>query len=56
MTTAFQAGFSAVICATVISRYKDTRYKDILDARTIQWGTNHRILIAMVPLSKDNLM
>ena len=41
---------------TVNSLCKDTQRKDNLDVRTTPSVTNHCILTAVVPLSKDNLM
>ena len=41
---------------TVNSLCKDTRCKDNLDVRTTPLVTNHCILAAVVPLSKDNSM
>ena len=42
-------------CA-VISRYKDTRCKDIANARTMQLGTMHCILTTVGLLTRDILM
>ena len=33
-----------------------TQHKDTLDVRTVQLGTNHCGLFAVVPLDKDNVM
>ena len=51
-----EAAVQSQVGITVISRYKDTRYKDILDVRTMHLGTKHCVLTAVVPLSKDNLL
>ena len=42
--------------STVSSLYKDTRCKDHFDARARQLTTKHCILIALVSLSKDNMI
>ena len=44
----------ADVNATVKSLCKDTHYKDRLNVRTAPLVTNHCILTAVVPLSKDN--
>ena len=41
---------------TVTSLCKDTLCKDMLGARTAQSRSNHCMLTALEPLSKDNLM
>ena len=40
----------------VISRYKDTQYKDMLDVRAMQLETKHCILTTVALLSKDTSM
>ena len=40
---------------TLMSLYKDTRYKDILNVRTMPLGTKHCFLTAMALLSKGQL-
>ena len=41
---------------TVTSLWKDTQCRDVLDIRTMQLGTNHCIVTAVVPPSKENTM
>ena len=48
--------YCVVRCSTVNSLCKDTRCKDNLNVRTTPLITNHCILTAVAPLSKDNLM
>ena len=43
-------------CCTLTSLCKDTHFKDVLSIRKMQLVTNHCIVTAVAPLSKDSLI